>query len=65
MTRPVKPKVWAVCFEYAAGPYKTREAAERDMARYGCQLDHEIVESETKPVTRYAAARAALEEGED
>ena len=51
--------VYVVCFEYAAGPYTTREIAEREMAHFDCPHIHEIVTSATKPVTRYAAIRAA------
>jgi hypothetical protein len=57
-----QPKVWAVCDEYAAGPYKDRAAAERDLARYDCPLPHEVVESETKPVPLYAALNDELDD---
>lgn len=51
-------RFWVVCDEHAAGPYSTREVAERAMGGFDCISAHQVVASVTQPVTRYEALQA-------
>jgi hypothetical protein len=65
MARMPSLPVWVVCHDYVAGPYKTPEAAQRDLERFDCPGEHEVVVAATKPVSAYQRWRDSLDDQDD